>query len=215
MRQQRSCTNTSGLRQRLWRRRLRDESYWGAIENQMHKTSTSIVWAVTVWASCATACSIAQASDSAEFLTKFNEKIQLLPNRVGTDKLDIAVPNEGYYSCLWGRVGGKPFQMKSGNDLNNSLYVGFNFHADGTVRLRMKNKMFEEGVSHWRHNPTSGRVVFTDGPLSKIFAWPTHLSTWWSSRWISRLAIDSPEDSSGLLHFVSCTNKDRLLPYED
>ena len=173
------------------------------------------IYALTTLVCCATLGSTVWAADSAEFLAKFNEPIVRPTTSNGTDKLDMAPPKAGYYSCLWVQISKKSPMFMTGNDINNSIYVGFNLYADGTARLRLKNKTFDEGVFHWRHNPKSGRVAFTDGPLSKLFSWPTHLATWWLTDWFSRLAIDPPNDPSGLMKSVTCTNRDRLIPIEN
>jgi hypothetical protein len=157
----------------------------------------------------------AWAADSADFLAKFNEPIVLPAKSFGTDKLDMAPPDAGYYSCRRTQYNTKPPRFLMGDDINNTIYVGFNMYADGTVRLRLKDKTFDEGVFHWMHNPKSGRVAFTDGPLSKLFSWPIHLSTWWLTDWFSRLAIDPPNDPTGLTKSVTCTNRDRLIPIEN
>jgi hypothetical protein len=155
----------------------------------------------------------ARAEDSAEFITKFNEKIETSPNYGDKQKLNFAVPEEGYYSCSWHALGGNPIAIASEETIFKTDYKGFNLYADGTVKLRKRDKKFDKRVFHWRHNIESGRVVFIDGPLSKRFEWPIHESFWSTNRWISMLVIYRPmKNITDLRHSIICKNQDNLIP---
>jgi hypothetical protein len=158
----------------------------------------------------------ATAEDSSEFIAKFNEKIETAPNYGDKQKLNFAVPQEGYYSCSWHALGGNPIEIASGETIYRTDYKGFNLYKDGTVKLRRNDKQFDKRVFHWRHNPESGRVVFIDGPLSEYFKWPTHESFWATNRWISMLAMYRPmKNQTDLSHSIICKNQDKLIPIVD
>ena len=148
------------------------------------------------------------AADDERFVAQFNEPIRLGKVQ-SSDKLQFDRPTQGYYSCRWFRI--EPLLSGEGENLLGSGFLGFDLFDNGTVRLRAQNKTMFPELHHWRHNPKSGRVVFLDGPLALFFKWPTHVDTWWSTRWISRLELNPVSEENGAESIVSCTNRDHTI----
>jgi hypothetical protein len=183
-----------------------------ASTSRISKLGNNFVWAFVLIASICLLISPVYSGENETFESKFNKPIELPINPLGTNKLNFSKPDEGYYSCRWFRMQNKPLRMASGDNLSNSNYLGFNFYKDGTLKLRKRDKTFEEGIFHWRHNPVSGRLAFTDGPLAEIFAWPTHMSMWANTEWISDLVIEKESKFFGIRTSIFCQNRDRLIP---